>query len=59
MAPVTPRLISVSYHQAYSNDTRSYSPSMTGLDNRGRVWRTFQHPSGQWDRWTLVEWVVG
>jgi hypothetical protein len=55
---MNPRFISVEYHEAYSYDkdnaTDYFAPSMTALDQQGRVWRTFQLNDGGWAKWACI-----
>jgi hypothetical protein len=53
-----PQFTNVQFHPAYmvempAESAIQYAPSMTALDNQGRVWRTFQL-SGGWQPWAMV-----
>ena len=55
----TPRLTKVKFHQAYTiqipgESAIVYNPSMTAIDEDGRVWRTTFIPTSGWQPWSHV-----
>ena len=53
-----PQFVNVQYHKGHSfkvgGEEHIWRPSMTGLDDKGHVWRTFCRDDGTWAPWAEI-----